>query len=89
MPQPDTLKSNEEAQRIYDLLLNLESSTQVRTVVYRGWSTCRLCGQGREALGNREYSLGGWTWPQGYKHYVREHRVKPPDSFLSFLKENK
>lgn len=56
---------------------------QAEVIRYRGWSTCRCCG---ENLGNEEYVFDGWRWPGGFEHYVRIHNVKPSNQFMAFLK---
>lgn len=48
---------------------------------YRGWSNSRLTGQHN---GSREYSLKGWRWPEGLRHYI-EHGVKPSQDFIDFI----
>ncbi|BDD79705.1 hypothetical protein [Burkholderia phage FLC9] len=50
---------------------------------YRGWSHCRICG---EMNGTKEFVLGGFTWPQGYRHYLSDHNVEPDPEFKAFLK---
>lgn len=50
-----------------------------RVVRYRGFSTCRLCGVQN---GSIEYLTGGWRWPQGYRHYVEVHNVRPSLAFV-------
>jgi hypothetical protein len=51
-------------------------------VVYRGWSSCRLC---NSANGHSEYWLDPWKWPEGLRHYVELHNVRPTDEFVSFI----
>ena len=42
--------------------------------VWKGVSTCRLCG-GRN--GAADYALNGWQWPSGFYHYVEAHNMRP------------
>lgn len=49
---------------------------------YRGWSTCRLCGKHN---GSTELNLRGWTWPEGYRHYIEVHNVRPSPEFKAFI----
>lgn len=55
-------------------------------VHYRGWSTCRLCG---EKNGSSEYRCismeSTWEWPSGYAHYVAAHNVRPSQAFQEFI----
>ena len=62
-------------------ILKLLTTAENRAVVnhYRGWSNCRCCGTHN---GSTEFALGGWLWPEGFRHYVEVHNVKPTDEFL-------
>lgn len=51
-------------------------------VGYRGWSNCRLCAQ---TNGSREFNIHSWVWPEGFRHYVAVHRVRPSVDFESFI----
>ncbi len=51
-------------------------------VDYMGYSACRLCGKQN---GASQYTLGNWTWPEGFEHYVREHDVRPSAHFERFV----
>lgn len=57
---------------------------------YRGYSWCRFgCGADGPEMGSCELNDGEWVWPQGLSHYIREHDVRLPDSFISHIKKNK
>ncbi|QXV73974.1 hypothetical protein [Rhizobium phage RHEph12] len=62
----------------------LIGAAQVKARVnhYKGWSTCRLCG---EKNGSKEYSLNGFRWPEGLIHYVDAHNVLVTGEFMNFL----
>lgn len=60
---------------------------KAKVVAYRGYSPCRLCSL--RCNGSTEYVLGGWVWPAGYKHYIKEHNVIPSDAFMDFVMNNK
>lgn len=66
-------------------LVEAESGAQV--VHYRGFSSCRLCDL--RCNGTKEYTLtrdtGTWRWPEGYRHYVLEHNVRPSLAFQEFI----
>ena len=49
---------------------------------YMGGSPCRLCDR---IVGSKEFSLNGWIWPEGYKHYMLNHNVHPTANFVKFL----
>lgn len=49
---------------------------------FRGFSSCRCC---NEVNGSHEFHYDGWTWPEGLRHYVEKHNVKPDQVFIDFL----
>lgn len=49
---------------------------------YRGWSECRICGKKN---GSGKYSFYGWEWPNGFRHYVEAHNVRPSLAFQEFV----
>lgn len=49
---------------------------------YKGWSTCRLCGKHN---GSTDYRAQGWVWPEGFKHYVEDHNVRPSLAFQEMV----
>ena len=50
---------------------------------YKGWSTCRVCG---EKNGSITYKSDcGWEWPCGLSHYVEDHNVRPKLSCIKFI----
>ncbi len=66
-----------------DFLVSLSRvEAKAKQVSYRGWSTCRIC---KEPNGSREFRHEGWAWPQGYRHYVEEHNVRPSLAFHEFI----
>lgn len=66
-------------------LADLESVEQrLRPDLYKGWSTCRCCGCPN---GSAEFKAEGWEWPEGFKHYVAEHNVRPSLAFQEFIRE--
>lgn len=53
-----------------------------------GFSCCRLgCEHVQPHMGNKEYTDGVWLFPEGFLHYVRLHRVKPPPDFLEHMRK--
>jgi hypothetical protein len=77
-PAPDS--SWGERSAFVDALGRVESMAE--TIVYRGKSTCRLCG---EHNGHRAYRLREWEWPEGYRHYLVDHMVRPTPAFEAFV----
>jgi hypothetical protein len=66
-----------------DFLAALEKAEAVaEKIAYRGISLCRLCGRGN---GNRSLRLNVWEWPEGFKHYIAAHSVRPSLDFERFI----
>ena len=58
-------------------------------VLFCGWSTCRFnCGTEGEEMGCLDLTDGDWIYPEGYSHYLRKHKVKPPGDFLRHIRNN-
>jgi hypothetical protein len=53
-----------------------------RRVAFRGYSPCRICGCQN---GFQTLETGDWMWPQGYRHYIAEHAVRPSAAFEDFI----
>jgi len=82
MPVANEL-TEEEAQKIFGLITEIESDKGVIKTQYKGWSTSRIT---KEHLGSTEFSTNEWRWPCDFApHYVLEHRVKPSDDFLTYI----
>jgi hypothetical protein len=69
-----------ESARFLDQLDRVEQLARRNT--YRGRSSCRLCGQinGRDGL-----RLERWEWPEGFRHYIVDHGVRPTAEFEAFV----
>jgi hypothetical protein len=39
-------------------------------------------------IGSQDLTDGTWLYPEGFVHYLRHHRVKPPADFLEHLRRN-
>ena len=65
-------------------LQRMQLSARERT--YKGWSKCRICEIG---LGSHEYNNGDWRWPGGLIHYITEHNVRLPKSFVKYVLDYK
>lgn len=51
---------------------------------WRGYSDCRFrCGRPDEQMGHRDLTDGVYVWPEGYAHYVEDHGVRPPATFVA------
>lgn len=64
----------------------LTSLTQAEAIAeriaYRGYSHCRIC---RCTNGHNTLQLSEWDWPEGFKHYVAVHSVRPSADFEQFI----
>lgn len=49
---------------------------------FMGFSKCRCCGI-NNCTG--EYYYQGWAWPEGFMHYLEEHKVEPTAAFMVFI----
>lgn len=61
------------------LVIRYVSDPRFRRESYRGWSTCRICGKEN---GSADFSDGLYVWPEGFAHYLSEHAVRPPATFV-------
>jgi hypothetical protein len=57
---------------------------QERVVSYRGYSCCRLCAD-LYLNGRREFRHPNWVWPEGFRHYVAVHHVRPRPAFETWV----
>ena len=56
---------------------------------YWGYSWCRFgCGVEDSKMGSHIFTDGVWAWPEGLAHYVRDHSVMLPDSFIDHCRNN-
>lgn len=71
------------------MLLSFQQSADLDHVSYRGSAQCRVCGWRN---GHRTYVLklsngSAYAWPEGYAHYLIEHKVDPDLNLLLMFKE--
>ncbi len=65
---------------VRDLNASMPASAE-KVVCFRGWSLCRVC---RQKNGSQEF-VSDFTWPEGYKHYIVDHELRPPAEFVAFV----
>lgn len=53
------------------------------TFRYMGYSTCRICEQRN---GTQTYYTDLFAWPEGYKHYIKDHGVQPSAAFVLHIR---
>ena len=51
-------------------------------VNYRGVSYCRICDQSN---GNKEITFNGYTFPEGYIHYIIDHNIHIDPGFKQMI----
>lgn len=88
----DTNGSYPDVNDFIDSTWNLEEKTKILNHIkngtynggYRGWSICRICNQKN---GSQEFTDGTYIWPEGFSHYITDHNVKPPQTFINHIKK--
>lgn len=80
LPWPEPDQNWEGRERFLSRLAQLEASGV--GMDYMGYSQCRLCGRNN---GTSEFIVDGWTWPDGLRHYIAEHGVRPSPQFEAFV----
>ncbi len=84
LPFPQTQEQPWEGQ--FEFLADLKSKEKIaKEECYNGPSNCRIC---HKTNGSTEFNLGDWSWPEGLRHYIEDHNVKPSDDFIAFIMEN-
>lgn len=53
---------------------------------YHGYSKCRLCGCRN---GCKEFIIDEFMWPEGFRHYIQAHNVRPTQEFIDFILKEK
>jgi hypothetical protein len=64
------------------LVLAYVTDKKFEDEAYDGWSECRIC---NEMNGSHDFTDGTYIWPEGFGHYISEHDVKPPQSFIDHV----
>lgn len=80
-PKPQAGATPWEGQAVFLTRLRAVEALAMSTT-YKGFSTCRLCGT---PAGSREFFLSDVVWPDGLKHYIQAHNVKPSEGFRAFV----
>ena len=80
-PQPDELWGA----RISFLIALDRIEANAERIPSRGFSFCRLC---HCRNGNRSYRSADWEWPEGFRHYIAKHQVRPSARFEQFIRSH-
>ena len=73
-----------------DIFLNNleEVELHARIIIYKGPSNCRICNNLNGcATYHFEYKNIRYEWPDGFKHYIEKHKVKPTKQFIDMIIE--
>lgn len=78
MPVVNSARSNQN-----ELINRIQRLEATLTPEYQlGFSPCRICDCRN---GSGEYMSGGFLWPDGYLHYLKEHNVKCDPQFEKYI----
>lgn len=81
-PKPNIMHWIEKDEFIKKLTI-VENKARKNT--YKGFSRCRIC---KIPNGSITYTYSNWRWPSGFKHYIKQHNIKPSQEFISFIYHN-
>ena len=83
MPEANTARQDEITEALM-LLKKIKESVKTNTLYTKGVSPCRLCNKSNGSIEYvvTKYSKAGnpmmrWCIPEGYEHYLVDHKVKP------------
>ena len=80
LPWPVPAMDWQERDRFLERLKTIES--RAHEILYRGLSMCRICGMKN---GFKGLCVGEWEWPEGFRHYIEAHGVRPTKDFEEFI----
>jgi hypothetical protein len=85
MPVANSISDNSTQNAIIGKLRQAFATHRMKH--YRGWSTCRLCNMANGS-GEIDIEHNGTTYviPQGYLHYLEDHKVEGDKRLLQILK---
>lgn len=78
VPYPESWEGKED---FIKELTELEAN-HAKEILFKGFSRCRLCSK---INGTVTYTAQGWEWPQGYRHYIVDHNVRPSLAFQEMV----
>ena len=56
-----------------------------KPICFRGYSYCRMC---KQRNGSVSFELNEWEWPEGFRHYLEDHNIKPTDEFVRMIADS-
>jgi len=81
LPWPEAQPGWANASEFLSALKHAEGVAE--RVICRGLSRCRLCGR---TNGDSSFRLQVWEWPEGFRHYVADHSIRPSSDFERFVR---
>ena len=78
-PEPDETWTA----RISFLIALDRVEVHAQSVSCRGFSFCRVC---HSRNGSRSFRYAEWEWPEGFRHYIARHQVRPSPEFERFIR---
>ena len=75
-----TTLTSEEQTALIEKLRRVEKRASVLACFGASW--CRVCGL---VNGSLEYAMDGWTWPQGFGHYIEHHHIEVDPQFRAWI----
>lgn len=82
LPYPEENQiPEEEIEEFLQQLISVENTLNKHR--YMGYSKCRCCGINN---GTGTYFTDVFAWPEGYKHYIKEHKVMPTAGFVLHIR---
>lgn len=85
---PPAVATNNELQTY--LIAKLRAiETQALVISYRGYSHCRLCDRRHNGTRSFVIKIGAhvYEWPEGFVHYLEDHRVDVPPGLMAMLQD--
>lgn len=82
LPKPVANEKPWKGKAVFLKALAATEATASGLSKYKGHSICRICG---ERNGSGEYQSRGWVWPDGLRHYVKAHNVRPSLAFQEMV----
>ena len=72
-------------EKIWDIPKSKESTNLIEPytmAILKRTYTCIICNKKSPQV---LHTNGQFYWPSGYRHYIEEHYVKPPQEFLDYV----
>ena len=79
-PEPGEWSSTDRLKFLEALAVFEKKCDRLESV---GYSHCRLCDFQKN--GFRTFMTSHWSWPEGYRHYIEEHNVRPSPEFEALI----